>query len=316
MKIRLIQYYSILSILVILIAFTGCKKKPIEEVKEVELYTSECDNSNIDGYKTLVQDDFSREYILYVPDSYQNNTSTPLLINFHGYGDCAGVYATLVGESFNLNTLADSENFIVVYPQAVIRSKGDEYWDPGNNGNQNINENDFYFTKQLINEIAAEYNIDLSRVYATGFSNGGMMSYDLACSGSDFIAAVGIMSGAMLLDSCDSEDFTSVILFHGIEDLVLPYNGNQHYQSIDETVNFWLDHNNIASSSLVQTEMNDGDVVKDEYTGGNENTSVVLYTIYNEFNEPGRHVWFKEEIDGNRPNKILWDFLSQYSLDD
>ena len=55
-------------------------------------------------------------------------------------------------------------------------------------------------------------------------------------------------------------------------------------------------------------------MVRDVYTGGNENTSVVLYTVNNEFNEPGGHVWFSEDIDGTSPNQILWEFLADYSL--
>ena len=59
----------------------------------------------------------------------------------------------------------------------------------------------------------------------------------------------------------------------------------------------------------------DGDMVRESYTGGNENTSVVLYTDYEEQGKGG-HVWFNGAIDGKSPNQILWDFLSSYSLND
>ena len=59
---------------------------------------------------------------------------------------------------------------------------------------------------------------------------------------------------------------------------------------------------------------NDGDMVRESYTGGNENTSVVLYIDYEE-QVKGGHVWFNGDKDGNSPNQILWDFLSSYSLD-
>ena len=97
---------------------------------------------------------------------------------------------------------------------------------------------------------------------------------------------------------------------------VLPYDGNQDYQSVSDVVNFWLNHNSIPAPNLVTTEFNDSDMVGESYTSGNENTSVVLYTDYEANGKAGGHVWFSGDIDGNSPNQILWDFLSSYSLDD
>ncbi|MEL7219989.1 MAG: PHB depolymerase family esterase [Bacteroidota bacterium] len=275
-----------------------------------------CNNlANINA-RTITQAATTREYILHIPDSYDSSTPTPLLINFHGFGGCAIDYATDVGEFYNLNEVADIENFIVVYPQAIVREKEGAYWDPADNGAQDISDNDVYFTTQLIADIDKDYNLDLSRVYAAGYSNGGMMAYGLACSGSSFIAAVGIMSGTMLPATCNTDEYTSIIHFHGIADEVLPYEGNQDFQSISSVVDFWLDHNKIDVASLQRTELNNGDVIKEEYTGGAENTSLVLYTVNNEYGKEGGHVWFGDSIDGDSPNQILWDFLSQYSLDD
>lgn len=303
-----------IALLMLVLVFAGCNKTKKNESKDKD---NICNNSTKDGYRTIVQGSETREYILHIPESYDSNTPIPLVINFHGFGGCAVDYSTTIGEFYDLNSTADNNNFIVAYPQAVVREKGAAYWEPGDNGSQNINENDVYFTEQLISDIRIEYNVDTSRVYAVGYSNGGMMAYDVACSGSDFIAAVGIMSGIMLSRTCDAtNDYTSIIHFHGIEDGILTYEGNQDYQSVSDVVNFWLNHNNIPSSSLVTTELNSGDVLRDEYTGGNENTSIVLYTVNSEHDKPGGHVWFSDDIDGTSPNQILWDFLSTYSLDD
>ena len=132
------------------------------------------------------------------------------MINFHGVGGNASDYAQNIGEYNGLNTTANKNNFIVVYPQAVIGPKGSTYWTPGDNGIENIRENDTYFTKELILEIASIYNLDQNRVYAVGFSNGGMMAYGLACKRPSKIAAIGIMSGIMLPDdSCNSNEYLS-----------------------------------------------------------------------------------------------------------
>ena len=271
-----------------------------------------CINTNHSGYTTIVHEGVTREYILYVPTSYESNTPSPLIINFHGYGGCASNFSSEVGD---LNSLADSENFIIAYPQAVVGEKGDVYWNPEDNGIQNIEENDVFFTEQLIEDISNKYTVNSSQVYATGYSNGGMMSYGLACSKGDLIAAIGIMSGIMLEQTCDVKEYTSIIHFHSTFDNVLPYDGNQNYQSVSDVVNFWLSHNGIPASNLVTIEFNDGNMVRKSYTGGNENTSVVLYTDYEEQGKGG-HVWFNGAIDGNSPNQILWDFLSSYSLND
>ena len=301
-----------IGLLVLLTLTLGCSTEGEGEGGDV-VYN----NSAEDGYRTIVQGTVTREYILHVPASYDSNTPTPLVINFHGFGGSASDFSMAIGGGYsNLNSLADSRNFLVAYPQGVVRAKEGAEWDPGDNGSQNINDNDVYFVEQLISDISKEYMVDLSRVYATGYSNGGMMAYGLACSRGDLIAAAGIMSGIMLQGTCDVNEYTSIIHFHGIADHVLPYEGNQDFQPVSDVVKFWLNHNNIPTSSRVTTELNGGDVVRDEYQGGNENTSVVLYTINREHDKPGGHVWFSDDIGGTNPNQILWDFLSNYSRDD
>ena len=264
--------------------------------------------------RTISQGGTTREYILKVPESYTSDTTTPLLINFHGYGGSAFDYQQSVGGNYGLDALADNENFFVAYPQAAFRQKGANYWEPGDNGGNDIGLNDVYFVTQLIADIGQDYNIDTARIYAVGYSNGGMMAYSLACSRGDLFAAIGVMSGTMLAEDCNQDFATSVVAFHGIGDEVLPYDGNQDYQSASSDINYWLNHNNISPSSLITTALNNDGVKRDVYSGGTDDTSVVLYTIYSENNASGGHVWFSAPIEGKTPNKILWDFLSQYSL--
>ncbi len=284
----------LISFSLILITFSACKKNEVNN------------NADAEGYRTITQASDTREYIVHVPTSYDANTATPLVINYHGFGGNAANFMTEVGA---FNTVANNNNFIVAYPQGVERTKGGAEWDPGDNGNQSIQDNDVYFTKQLIANISQEFNIDPNKIYATGYSNGGMMAYGLACAQADQIAAVGIMSGTMLQGTCNTNNYTSVIHFHGADDDVLPYNGNQDFEAIPDVVNFWLNHNNIPAASLVSAQLDAGDVQKDVYTGGNDNTDYHLYKM-----NKGRHVWFNETIDGKNSNQILWEFLSAYSL--
>ena len=271
---------------------------------------SYCGNGNSPGFHEIEVEGARREYLLHIPDELPEVSA--VIINFHGFGDCANAYVDSVGRASSLNSLADQAGFVVAYPQAMVRQKGDPYWEPGDNGN-NIEVNDVLFTRHLVEDIASKVSIDPSRVFAVGYSNGGVMAYDLACVASDLFPAVGIMSGVMLADTCASSDATSIIHFHGIADYVIPLDGSGEYPSVLENIEFWRDHNDIPAESLVSTSLEFGDVTRDFYAGGRENTAVALYVINREYGKQGGHVWFTDPIDGLTPNQILWQFLSAAS---
>ncbi len=270
-------------------------------------------NANHPGYQTLIQvigsDTIVREYILHIPADYDENVGTSLVVNMHGFGDCAADFEEGVGEYFGFNELADEKNFIVAYPQGAYRpEKEDNYWEPGDNGTDNIYENDVFFINELVAEISTQYNVIQERVFACGYSNGGMMAYSLACNSSDVFAAIGIMSGTMLEEECALESPIPIIIFHGIGDEVLPYYGNDWYPSVDQVVNYWLDLNNLPSEPNVSNELKNGDVIMDQYIGA-QNACLELFTIIEEFDKPGDHVWFSEEISNKSPSKIMWLFF-------
>ena len=271
----------------------------------------ECSNASAEGFQRVTHDGVTREYILHVPDGYDASSgdALPLVINFHGNGGCASQYSLDGADgSADMRDEADRHNFILAYPQGVVREKGSAEWDPGDPGTEDINENDVFFTEQLIADIGGTYPVDGARVYAVGYSNGGMMAYGLACAG-DTIAAAGVMSGIMLSGSCSASNYTSIIHFHGTSDGALPYDGSTEYSSVADTIAFWVAHNDIPDTSPATTELDGGQVVRDAYTGGAEGSSVVLYTV-----QGGDHVWFSQDMGGTSPNEILWAFLSQYDL--
>ena len=252
----------------------------------------------------------TREYIIHVPSGYQEGDNLPLVIVYHGFGGCAYYMADETG---GLNDLADEENFFVAYPQAAYRpAKEDTYWEPGFNGGESIYLDDIFFSEQLIEHIDEEFSLDLSRLYAAGYSNGGMLTYSLACLRGDLFEGVCIMSGALLdeMDSCDPTQPVPMIIFHGTGDFVLPYNGDQYYASVPDVVSLWVDHFQIPTSTLSSTELNGGNVVHDSYYGGTNNTCLSLYTVIEEYGMPGDHVWFGQDMDGVSPNRIIWDFFS------
>ena len=85
--------------------------------------------------------------------------------------------------------------------------------------------------------------------------------------------------------------------------------GVQIFNPLRVSLIFWVSHNQITETTPTTTIFNDGQITLDSYTGGAEDSSVLLYTI-----QGGGHIWFDESIDGQHPSDILWDFLSGYDL--
>lgn len=301
------KYYQSLIILSLLVS--------TKILSQTETCTQNLSDPNKYTISQVVDSDtIFREFILQVPQNYDENIPTPLIINMHGFGDCATDYSKSIGDFYNFSELANEENIIVVYPQGAYRpEKEDTYWEPGDTGINNIYDNDIYFIEELIASLKNEFNINSEMIFACGYSNGGMMAYSLACNRSSLFAAIGIMSGTMLEEDCSLEKAVPIIIFHGIADGVLPYNGNVWYQSVEEVINFWLDQNNINISSRISSQLNGGNVVVDKYSEGN-NSCIELYTINEEFDKAGGHVWFSDTIEGTTPNRIMWNFFKDNCL--
>ena len=253
-------------------------------------------------HRSVVVDNVSREYVITVPASA--DTALPVVFNFHGSGGCADEYK--MAES-DLSDLANAQQFILVYPQGVEDAEGFPEWRPTQDSSSSIQDNDFAFVEQIIDDIAAQHSINPEQLYAVGLSNGGMMAYGLACRRSNLFAAIGVMAGVMLTDSCTEPQPTSVIHFHGSADTIVPLEGNQDFPSVASGIDYWVAQNNAVGPA--RTELNNGGVLREVYAEGAEGSSVTLYSIQN-----GQHVWFDNPIDGQSPKQILWDFLSQHRL--
>ena len=259
--------------------------------------------------QTLVHDGITREYILYVPDSYDGTSKVPLMLNFHGYGGVANRYL----EYADMRPLADTENFILVYPQGTLLN-GDSHWNAGLESDTNKSDaDDFGFVEALIDEICSRYNIDQARVYSCGYSNGAFFTYALACYHSDKIAAIGSVAGTMMEEThnnCRPSHPPAMINIHGTSDYVVPYSGGKGLVAIDEVLAYWIGFNNTSATPIVN-RMNDGGVIIEHYSypGGDNNTSVEHYKVIG-----GGHVWFDMSYDGSDTSRLIWDFVSRYDI--
>ena len=253
-------------------------------------------DSPTDTVHSLTVDGLERTYILHVPPNYDKETPVPLVLALHGGGGSAEKMANLTG----FNDVSDKEGFIVVYPEGI-----ENHWNDGrvlqNYRAHKDNIDDVTFMSVLIDHIKQEYTIDESRIYATGISNGAMMSCRLACELSDKIAAIAMVAGAMPEDlcvHCNPLNPVSVLVINGTEDPLVLWEGGEikfgrqtlgRTLSVRDTVQFWVTHNNCEQPVItwLPDSTDDGTTVRREvYGNGLEGTEVTLYAI-----EGGGHTW-------------------------
>ena len=266
---------------------------------------------------SITHDGIERDYILYVPEIYDGSTAVPLVLNFHGFGSSAS-QQMFYGD---FRDIADTEGFLLVHPEGTTFI-GNQFWNVGFPGISSTID-DVGFTEALIDELATLYTIDLDRVYATGMSNGGFMSFLLACQLSEKIAAVASVTGSMTqdtFDDCNAQLPTPVLQIHGTEDDVVLYNENNLSLPIPDVISYWVDHNNCettpTTTTLPDVDVSDGSTI--EYSvyedGDNGITTEHMKVI------GGGHTWPGSVLNSAGTNQDIdasmeiWLFFSRYDI--
>ena len=219
--------------------------------------SSTTDYSNL-KYCTVQHLDLDREFYVYVPDGLNTPiTFAPLLFNLHGYRRQAIDFLGYSG----FQSLADTDDFIVIYPQgSILPSTGQPHWNDSGWTSESP-ANDIDFISSLIDWAYAEYQIDLSRVYATGKSNGGKMSYHLACNLGYRIAGVASVGGSMTPNTyatCSPNQPTAIVHIHGRDDTVVPIDGNGRSTPLTDMIDYWKNYNGCDQETVfVISDLND-----------------------------------------------------------
>jgi len=286
-------------IITMLVAFLNSCTKEDEKISSEFCYS----NTNT---QTILHNEINREYVLYVPNSYDGSTTVPLMLNFHGFGGSASDFMS----NADMRSLAESNNFILVYPQGSCLN-GFSHWNACPTGGDNkSNADDFGFVEAIVNTISAQYQVDMERIYAAGFSNGGMMAYGLANYKSDLIAAVASVSGVMLDCIGPTSHPMPVVHLHGTSDNVLPYNGDAEWEAAQSTLAHWIDFNNTTTSPTVTTDNTGGLTIEHyRYDQGDQSVSVEHYKYIG-----GGHVWFDATFQNQNASELVWNFVSQYDI--
>ena len=265
---------------------------------------------------TISHDGLQREYILYVPASYYAGTPAALVLNFHGYTSNANDQMWYG----DFRPISDTAGFIIAHPMGTKNNQNITHWNVGWGGST---VDDVSFTSDLIDSISAEYNIDQGRVYSTGMSNGGFMSYQLACELSNKIAAIASVTGSMTpskMPNCQAQHPTPIMQIHGTADPVVAYTGDNFSVHIDSTVKYWVDYNNCDQTAILtsvpNTNIIDGSTVTHyAYNNGDNGVSVELFKV-----ALGAHTWPGSLFAGTGTNhdidasEEIWNFFSRYDI--
>ena len=263
----------------------------------------------------------TRKYLIYVPESYDPDTKTPLVISIHGFVQWPAHQQSMTG----WNKVADENGFLVVYPKGTgfpLR------WNTRpSEENPGAMDEELQFFSDLIDHLSRSYNIDPSRIYVNGMSNGGGMSDLLACEFSDRITAIGGVAGAYVYprEDCHPARPMPVIAFHGVDDQIVLYKGGASsrdeqfvFPTIEDWAAGWAENNSCSTAPEINEITNE--ITRRYYTGCESDAEVILYSIKGAGHTwPGGEklpVWIagytNQDIDASA---LMWEFFSRYSLE-
>ncbi len=286
---------------------------------------------------TLKHDGLTRKYNVHLPSGYDKNVPTPVVIYLHGGGG-----STKAAYRDRMYKASDKFGFILVVPAGTgpipdrlltwnggkwLRGKGKEGVESCCGYAAKNNIDDVGFISKMIDEVKNNFNVDTNRIYATGISNGGMMSYRLACELSDKIAAIAPVAPPAAPANCVPLRPVAVMHIHGTADPCAPYKGgtgggclgSERYEmmSAKEMVEIWIKLNGCSSGSSVVYKKGKAECIS--YRQCEDGSEVEFCTI-----EGGGHTWpsGSQYLPVDRVGPVsydisfdqIWEFFKKHSL--
>ena len=272
--------------------------------------------------RVIEHEGLERSFLIYVPKNIKENA--PLVVAIHGYTSSA---KTLMGYS-GINQIADKEGFLVAYPQGTKDSRDNNFFNVGYEFHSDSKVNDVNFIREIVLNLTKDYKLNSKRVFATGMSNGGDMSYLLACTSSDLFTAVAPVAGVMMkdtLENCNPEKKIPIFEIHGTKDSISKFEGDMNnedkwgaYYDLPSTIEFWVNKHALSEKETIQLEnknTEDGTTITFERYWSDESQREVWFYIVNDGNHtwPGMTGLFSRTAnqDINSAEEI-WKFFSKF----
>ena len=257
-------------------------------------------------YRFVIQHGgFARTYRVHVPQRYNVTEPAPLLVALHGGG-----IARPGDDGFDsLAAESEYQGFVAVYPDGYAGKGKPASWNAGQccGDARTQNVNDVGFIEQVVNNVFKQVSIDRQRIYAAGFSDGGMMAYRLACELPEVFKAVASVGGADNTTTCAPGKPVSVLQLHARNDPRVPL------ASAPATAAKWAELNRCESAP--RRILDQAGAYCDAYTYCGRQTAVELCVT-----ETGGHSWpgAKARTGGEPPSqaiagtRAMWAFFSAH----
>lgn len=247
-----------------------------------------------------------REYIFYRPNNLPANA--PLVFVLHGFT----MTAQFMLDYTDINDLAGDNGFAVCYPQGTLSDGGVTHW----NANLTIsNADDVGFLKELAIYLQAEYNLNPQRTFSCGFSNGGFMSYTLACEAPNVFRAIASVAGTMsrnTWNNCNPSEPIPVLQISGVNDELVPIDGSMSSVGgwggappMDTIIYYWA---NLNSCTTIDTVFIPSSTTAFYHRNGINDNEVWYYKIDN-----WGHEWpASGNESGTNASEVIWEFFSRF----
>jgi polyhydroxybutyrate depolymerase len=256
-----------------------------------------------DSERKLSVDGLERSYLLHIPPGLDKGQSVPVVFAFHGYTQSAALMT-----SHGFNALADKNGFLVVYPSGVGAS-----WNATICCGEALDKgiDDLVFVQAMLADLGTIAHLDPKRIYATGFSNGAIFSYRLACEMSDTFAAIAPVAGWLATNPCQPKEPVSVLHEHGLSDnyaggtTTMKIKGvytQVEFPPVEQFIATWVQLDGCSGPAHVVTK---GNITHTVYTNCRAGSAVELYAIENE-----AHVWPADSVLPMA--KTIWEFFAAH----
>ncbi len=278
----------------------------------------------------IYHEDRERYYLLYRPHSVGKDQQIPLIMAFHGGG---GVPENIV-EVSDFNNLAERHGFAVVYPSGSGSTANRLFWNillSGTYATVN-NLDDLGFISKVMDDVSSLLAVDTNRIYAAGFSQGGMLCYRLACDPvmSSRIAAIAVISATMTVSpsQCEASRPVPVISFHGKKDQFSSYPGGIAEKAprndlvprpgLEESIRYWIQRGQLSIQPSASGTI--GSAHMQQYGPDQSGFEIVSWVF-----DDGGHTW--PGSNSNLPewmmgkinydvsaSVLIWDFFARHPL--